>query len=53
MKFEFVVTAGEGTLIRFGVADCPNDVAIETLHAAYSGHSIQAEPCDDQCETGE
>lgn len=58
MKYEYVVTAGEGTLIRHGVAEGwspvdANDMRFIAFDAINVGHAIQAEPCTDDCVTGE
>ena len=56
--YEYVITAGEGTLIELGIVDAENLDAINRGVAIVSKVSdrkmdILISPCDDDCETGE
>jgi hypothetical protein len=59
MKYEYVITAGTGRLVEFGVKaqvdgfSEKRDVIDVAVDAIYAGHAIQAEPCADDCETGQ
>lgn len=54
--FEYVITDGPGTLIMHGVARglsaLRTDMEDIAIDAIQDGHSMQFEPCDDDCETG-
>lgn len=57
MKYEYVITDGPGTLIDYGVLNNFDDENLDVFkraEAALLFHlSIHAEPCDDDCETGQ
>ena len=54
--YEFVTTADPGTLIEYGVVcglePYQTSLCDVAAAAAFNGHSMMADPCDPDCETG-
>ncbi len=55
--YEYAITAGEGTLIEFGVMEWRLFVALSEMLETYisgveNGQTLIIAPCDDDCETG-
>jgi hypothetical protein len=49
-SFEYVITAGEGTLIEFGVIQ---DWEVLNMVESLAYEDLLIAPCDDDCETGQ
>lgn len=48
MKFEFAISAGEGTLILHGIGDARIEIP-----CVEEGETLILAPCDEDCVTGD